>query len=487
MSSQSQTVTNSSLFSPAPADAPAPAKGPMVTDSQGHEILPEDAKWLKSQGIDPSTVTLVDTNLQAQQQAALSPTPADLKNAIVYIDSFLGMTNAMLPADVISMKPESLKFRINGQDYDYSGHYTVTLNTPRQHKTPYFGFGSTETAKILILEDWGGNALPLQNATIWEKSKGFIDAVAMDKEWILLGYLHNPKLIHPLCTVRMIGRIVRCRLLSYEVEYYDCRHDNFLCLRTCWTWKPKRPNDQANLELRNWWWSCGNRKNIEVGSRVFLLRQGKDFPGIVASGWVSEGSFEADHWDPAKRKLRRQAWYITVDGKDTDKVHDLTSDALPRTRLIDESILPVNLIDSQASGVELPPECVENLERQWAKHLKKPIWTACLTDNSISALEGGLIEARIYRHKRNARLKRAALNASGGVCSVCDVDFSKVLGGKGARVLHAHHKLQLSQFSVPTITTEQDLAVVCANCHALIHINPKKALTIPSLRSMLRR
>src|ERR1017187_8481614 len=125
------------------------------------------------------------TSLHAQVSA--TPTPPDLKNAIVYMDSFLGMTNAMLPADVISMKPESLKFRINGQDYDYSGNYTVMLNTPRQHKNPYFGFGSPETAKLVILEDFGGEMWPLQNATIWEKKVNYIDVVALDKEWIYSG------------------------------------------------------------------------------------------------------------------------------------------------------------------------------------------------------------------------------------------------------------------------------------------------------------
>jgi hypothetical protein len=85
------------------------------------------------------------------------------------------------------MKPQSLKFRINGQDYDYSGNYTVMLNTPRQHKNPYFGLSSPETAKVVILEDFGGNMWPLQNATIWEKKVNYIDVVALDKEWIYSG------------------------------------------------------------------------------------------------------------------------------------------------------------------------------------------------------------------------------------------------------------------------------------------------------------
>jgi predicted HNH restriction endonuclease len=32
-----------------------------------------------------------------------------------------------------------------------------------------------------------------------------------------------------------------------------------------------------------------------------------------------------------------------------------------------------------------------------------------------------------------------------------------------------------------------ELAVVCANCHMLIHMNPKRALDIQELRNMLRK
>jgi hypothetical protein len=158
------------------------------TNKEGHIIPPEDVAYFRSQGY--SDAEIRESYIPASattNQVTLSSTPSDLTNAIVYMDSFLGITNAMLPADVISIKPDSLKFRINGQDYNYSGHYTVTLNTPRQHKNPHFGFGSPETAKILVLEDWGGNALPLQNVTIWEKRSGFIDATALGKEWIYSG------------------------------------------------------------------------------------------------------------------------------------------------------------------------------------------------------------------------------------------------------------------------------------------------------------
>lgn len=181
---QSQTVTNTALNSPTML---APAQAQAITNREGQVIPPEDVAYFRKLGYTDEQIANAQVAPKQQQQATLSPTPPDLKNAIVYMDSFLGMTNTMLPADVISMKPASLKFRINGQDYDYSGNYTVMLNTPRQHKNPYFGFGSPETAKLVILEDFGGEMWPLQNATIWEKKVNYIDVVALDKEWIYSG------------------------------------------------------------------------------------------------------------------------------------------------------------------------------------------------------------------------------------------------------------------------------------------------------------
>jgi len=54
------------------------------------------------------------------------------------------------------------------------------------------------------------------------------------------------------------------------------------------------------------------------------------------------------------------------------------------------------------------------------------------------------------------------------------------------RVLQVHHKKQLGWKSTPKLTKSSDLAVVCANCHMLIHMNPKKALSIDKLRVMLK-
>jgi hypothetical protein len=168
--------------------APAPAPRQRITDREGHELTPRELEYLKANGIDPANVSVASPEqISPANQSVVSATPPELQNAGIWMDNFLGTINAVIVADVISMKPEALKFRLFGKDYNYSGHYTVMLNTPRQHKNPYFGFGSPETANLVILENAGVDSLPLQNATIWEKSKGFIIVVALNKEWIHSG------------------------------------------------------------------------------------------------------------------------------------------------------------------------------------------------------------------------------------------------------------------------------------------------------------
>jgi hypothetical protein len=105
---------------------------------------------------------------------------------------------------------------------------------------------------------------------------------------------------------------------------------------------------------------------------------------------------------------------------------------------------------------------------------------------SLFDLEGLKTETQVFRTKRSRKLRDAAFVAANGVCCVCDRDFSKQLGGRGKRVLQVHHRDQLSAREVPSLTKLSDLAVVCANCHLLLHLDPKNALKVEDLREMLR-
>jgi predicted HNH restriction endonuclease len=105
----------------------------------------------------------------------------------------------------------------------------------------------------------------------------------------------------------------------------------------------------------------------------------------------------------------------------------------------------------------------------------------------VAAIEGLVIEARAYKKSRNRPLRDEALAQARGRCACCSIVYGKLLGGRGRRVLQVHHRDQLAQRIVPRVSTVADLAVVCANCHALIHADPKAALTVEAVKSLWKR
>lgn len=107
----------------------------------------------------------------------------------------------------------------------------------------------------------------------------------------------------------------------------------------------------------------------------------------------------------------------------------------------------------------------------------------CFADES--AIEGTKTEVVQKQTKRSRKLRDKALNLAHGVCSVCKRDFSELLRGRAVRVLQVHHCKQLAPSDKPKVTKLSDLAVVCANCHLLLHLDPKNALSIAALREML--
>lgn len=106
---------------------------------------------------------------------------------------------------------------------------------------------------------------------------------------------------------------------------------------------------------------------------------------------------------------------------------------------------------------------------------------------TVEALEGIKQELKRLSRSRSKPLRDAALGESKGVCEACEVDYSCVLGGLGYRALHVHHRTQLAHAEIPTPTKLQDLAVVCATCHSLLHADPAHVMPVHQLRALWRR
>jgi 5-methylcytosine-specific restriction protein A len=71
----------------------------------------------------------------------------------------------------------------------------------------------------------------------------------------------------------------------------------------------------------------------------------------------------------------------------------------------------------------------------------------------------------IVRHKKSEALSNLGYLA----CEVCIFNFHKFYGEIGQGYIECHHRTPLSKFKIESRTTLEDLALVCSNCHRMLH------------------
>lgn len=66
--------------------------------------------------------------------------------------------------------------------------------------------------------------------------------------------------------------------------------------------------------------------------------------------------------------------------------------------------------------------------------------------------------------------KKKVLKETGELkCEACDFNFEKKYGELGKGYIECHHIIPLSHFQVSRETKLEDLALLCSNCHGMIH------------------
>lgn len=104
--------------------------------------------------------------------------------------------------------------------------------------------------------------------------------------------------------------------------------------------------------------------------------------------------------------------------------------------------------------------------------------------------EGGTLLVAHYKRERSPKLRAKKIEdvRRKGLkicCDVCDFDFGRVYGERGEGYIEVHHVTPLHIAGLST-TRLQDLALLCANCHRMIH-NKKEWLTPLELKSIVRK
>lgn len=126
----------------------------------------------------------------------------------------------------------------------------------------------------------------------------------------------------------------------------------------------------------------------------------------------------------------------------------------------------------------LPPSLLDDLEAESEQADEKDV---------LLGLDGRsrAIVSRV--RERSPRLRAAALEIHGHLCQVCGFDFERIYGAWGRKFIEVHHVQALGAAPAAGVEVDPaiDLAVVCSNCHRMIHRKAKRALTLGELRTII--
>jgi hypothetical protein len=86
-----------------------------------------------------------------------------------------------------------------------------------------------------------------------------------------------------------------------------------------------------------------------------------------------------------------------------------------------------------------------------------------------------ILQAKATRYKETKKLE----------CEVCQTDFFKIYGELGNGFIEAHHKIPVAKLDGTTKTLVTDLALVCSNCHRMLHRSGGRS--VEELRELIER
>ena len=104
--------------------------------------------------------------------------------------------------------------------------------------------------------------------------------------------------------------------------------------------------------------------------------------------------------------------------------------------------------------------------------------------------EGGILyklhkvrerDPKIIKHKKDLVYQLAGKLA----CEACILEFEEYYGKIGTGYIECHHLTPLKTFKAESLTTLNDLALVCSNCHRMLHVGIDK-ISVTDLRNMIK-
>jgi HNH endonuclease/EVE domain len=219
------------------------------------------------------------------------------------------------------------------------------------------------------------------------------------------------------------------------------------------------------------------QKRVAVGDDVFIWRamgSARVESGIIASGYITEPATDKSQirfksnvgenlWQPGFSELSQIKIGIHLNIVRTSSENGM----LLKSHFLNDEILSKSQIITVRSGAVFLLSAVQagRIYELWGSEPQDE------APETITSKEGAIVE-KLHRFRERDRnlvtqAKEAFLRKHGGLfCSVCGFSFQKTYGED---YIEAHHLKAISERTKSEETKIEDLAMVCANCHRMIH------------------
>jgi hypothetical protein len=226
-----------------------------------------------------------------------------------------------------------------------------------------------------------------------------------------------------------------------------------------------------------YWSAPTNQREFEVGDRVFIWRSG-EISGVVAIGTVKELPAPRSNVKTPEA-LGDDLWVSQQDEPSEIKVGIQVEEVrlTPEEGMLARDILKVHPVINKNRIITNPVGTIFRLNLEEEQALVG-LWKTDDIRNenlSFSADEGLLRLKSHYRRERSRKLislKKEHYKKLHGVlrCEICRLSFVEIYPKSlGEDFIEVHHKTPLSRIETNIRTTLDDLILVCANCHRMLH------------------
>jgi 5-methylcytosine-specific restriction protein A len=113
-------------------------------------------------------------------------------------------------------------------------------------------------------------------------------------------------------------------------------------------------------------------------------------------------------------------------------------------------------------------------------------FTSFAADHDTSEIQETRQYVRHSRIERNTAASKKVKNILGHICMGCGFDFKRIYGDRGKDYIEAHHLTPLHMLpegKAVSMNPEEDFAVLCANCHRMVH-RKQPMLSLDELRNL---